>query len=931
MSDHGRYGTANDSTAICNEKPRRRLYHYQLGAPALIYHANRSENEWSPYRVPTSRLPTDAAKPLYEKLRNQNRVKARWNYALDVDKVDALDVPHDYFRTKRGEIVFESNDKHSLHNGADDMAREQQACRLAMLVQEDPTRLGLHRRMVEDYRRYESPYLATRLGIPEQSMTRSIGQEKWPRLKESEFAKSQEFQIHHDMTADSSYLANFVLDGITAYNDSEKQGYRKPIQEKPKRLNQGNTMLVCPCPCPVCAKECKEQSWILFHPKGHCMERLCASNLIPPRGKVNAGSVFGSAANTQTCDVHLVLEMVDSYPNEVDLDDTILEIRQCSVWKPGNLQLLLSIRTGTHVSVVTADCRLPPKVAKSPTFDETQCWGCYVLEEKERLDFRSITRRVPSFQPISLTSHPKFGNQCTPSRFAFACHAMGDEPEIRNRIYLCNTWNGDSVTTRRHDITNLRKISLVDFASSSPMCLWSAAMSYVRPTIAAGVAAKITRQTRGSFGLGTSLYSIDLRTNSATFQWSPSAEEFTVEGVHSISGIMTDWKRDNIAWVTSSSARKTWEIDVRMPARSVTCWSLTSMCDTYKGITVPKDGFHGESVLLVPTMDVSQRDNSWMSGDAPFVKVDTDYGTNGLHLYQRPLRGPRFQTDSPEGIATPGIDFTDQTSIATSSYFGLPDIDIDTYVCGLASLRLPLESFVGKDENVWDQFHDQDSKVLCILTINSHGDVFTTCLLENSAEWITDPSVRFDNLPVGTRAVGIPEELDGRSKHLAVGHQKPTCGMDLKLFLTNNYPLPRKATVNANEPKGRQNEIAVSCSRRKRMFDDSGEVIEIIPKQKPSGVIMTTEDGDHPMLQNDEQPLKIPAKLAKQAGKRIALYDDKSDKRQDDGSDVDSETPRNVMSDLTTLAINETLESLDKAIQLDDDTDEDEDDDDGDV
>jgi hypothetical protein len=37
------------------------------------------------------------------------------------------------------------------------------------------------------------------------------------------------------------------------------------------------------------------------------------------------------------------------------------------------------------------------------------------------------------------------------------------------------------------------------------------------------------------------------------------------------------------------------------------------------------------------------------------------------------------------------------------------------------------------------------------------------------------------------------------------------------------------------------------------------------------------------------------------------------------------------MSDLTTLAINETLESLDKAIQLDDDTDEDEDDDDGDV
>jgi len=75
--------------------------------------------------------------------------------------------------------------------------------------------------------------------------------------------------------------------------------------------------------------------------------------------------------------------------------------------------------------------------------------------------------------------------------------------------------------------------------------------------------------------------------------------------------------------------------------------------------------------------------------------------------------------------------------------------------------------------------------------------MYSHSLLEcNDAVKVSAKSCRrFDGLPIGTSAINIPKNLDGRTKFLANGHRKPTGGMNLNLFLSNTYPVPRNAMV----------------------------------------------------------------------------------------------------------------------------------------
>eukprot|EP00751_Fragilariopsis_kerguelensis_P046540 CAMPEP_0170986564 /NCGR_PEP_ID=MMETSP0736-20130129/6158_1 /TAXON_ID=186038 /ORGANISM="Fragilariopsis kerguelensis, Strain L26-C5" /LENGTH=417 /DNA_ID=CAMNT_0011410725 /DNA_START=304 /DNA_END=1558 /DNA_ORIENTATION=- len=342
------------------------------------------------------------------------------------------------------------------------------------------------------------------------------------------------------------------------------------------------------------------------------------------------------------------------------------------------------------------------------------------------------------------------------------------------------------------------------------MCLWSAASSYIRPALSPGAISKMQGQTKSPFGLGSSLFTIDLRSNSATFQWSPSAEEMTTEGVHSINGILTDWTRDNTLWVTSTSAGKTWEIDGRMPCQAVNTWSLTALCEASRDITVPRKAFLGENSLL--TKPVSNHNDIFdeMSrlDDSPLVKVDTDYRAKGIHLFQKPLHKPRFQTDSLECIASPGIQCTEdeETSIATSSFFGLTDVSDDVYICGISSIRFPVGSFVDSNEDdVWPKYLEHKMKILCTLTMSNNGDI----------------------IPI----------------------QKPTGGMNINLFLSNLYPVPCNTIIPRVNDDDDHNEILLNKSKRSRI-DCSIEVAEIKRMKNKSGLMISEEDGPHAMICN---------------------------------------------------------------------------------
>jgi len=415
--------------------------------------------------------------------------------------------------------------------------------------------------------------------------------------------------------------------------------------------------------------------------------------------------------------------------------------------------------------------------------------------------------------------------------------------------------------------------------------------------LAPGVVSKMRRQVKSSFGLGSSLFAIDLRSNSATFQWSPSAEEMTTEGVHSINGILTDWTRESVVFVTSTSAGKTYEIDGRMPCQAVNTWSLTSICEESRNITLPSKSFYGEPSLLfkplVKCNNICNKSNNDL--ESPLVKVDTDFGANGIHLFQKPLRRPRFQTESLECIGTAGLNTTGTASIAASSYYDLTDISDDNFTCGVSSIRLPLNQFVSANENIWARYLEQELNVLCTITINNNGDIYCHSLLECNDETVISGNCRrFDGLPVGTAAMNIPNELDGRTKFLKRGHCKPTGGMNLNIFLSNTYPVPRNAmisnwheAVEGGVDKNRH-KIFLNPSKKKKI-DESTDVIQIGKRtRKPSlAIIGEGSNGCHnEMLQYDgnDRTLIMPVSLSQNVERTTVVYEGRNSYDSDDSN-----------------------------------------------
>jgi hypothetical protein len=757
---------------------------------------------------------------------------------------DHLHDPEHKYRTRR--------DNESLRKG-----------RLAMLLHNDLDSRS-HRKLLENYTSYDYPYIPGRLGLnrPRKNVPEL-------RLEVKRASVTRDFSLDRQRSSDPSYLAPFGLPALHACEDTDHIG-RNPVDKTktsmPPRPQQGNCLLSLPCPCPPCKdRPPNQRSWCLFHPKGPLLDHFCVSNLIPPNGIANAGHLYAVHEWEKIITKWDRIQRINKQiPNELCLDETILEIKQGGAWDSVSQECTFVARTSTHISVLNVSVRKAFLDGdKKYCRKEDTCWGNYVVEESRRIDLRSLSMSFPSYRPVSLACHPKYGNALTDARFAFVCHSERGE---RNCIH--HGVAGGAQPSVHHSIPCLKYISFIDFTSTQPMCLWSAAASYVRPALAVDL-----QFNRPTLGLGTSLYTVDLRSNSATFQWSPSAQEMVTEGVHSISGIMTDWQRDNTVWVTSTSAGKTWEIDGRMPCRAVNSWSLTSSCED-SAITFAQKGLYGEGSLLTKTR---QSEHSGWVDTAPVLNVGTTPGAFGFHVFQRPETKPRFQADSLEVIATPNVEFTDKTSIATSSVFALPDVSDEVYTCGISSFRIPFSHFVCESDNHLMDFANEDSNVLCTLTMTNKGDTYCHTLLESNKK--IDDCRPVPDLPVGIKVVRIAQELNGTTKELEHKRWKPTGGMNLKLYLTNQYPMPWNV-MTPHEQNSRKKRM-ITIRKRKQLekphHHPSLRVGSEVPVYKTnpvhSGITLSAEP--YATDQIGEKPVAIPLSLAEQSRKTMTFYQSK--------------------------------------------------------
>jgi hypothetical protein len=608
------------------------------------------------------------------------------------------------------------------------------------------------------------------------------------------------------MNADAAYLAPFsypslhyCLNGDDVTKEEAKLSKSKrrqkafPIKvdshESP--LMYGNCLVCTPCPCDYCSGGKEDEpnddndesaaetthlhSWCLLHPTGELLSTLCISNLILPHG---AEKIAPSKRERRH---H------HKRRHELDVGETILQIAPCGDGRISNTQSDKSDNEGAFVVRSTNYCtvvRIRTHHHKKKKEASSGCSGLYRIEEVTRIDLRSLSRWFPSYKPMDVATHPRYGNAFSRPKFAILSSRNGE----RNTIHHVSL--RDEPLIEEHNIPSLKSISLIDFTSTHPMTLWAAAESHVRPKLVTDIYTK-----RPLLGHGHSLYTIDLRSNDATFQWSPSAEEMMVEGVYSISGIMTDWTRDHKLWVSSLSAGKTWEIDSRMPCRVVNTFSLPFIAD--EGRTVlPAMGLNGGGSILAQPVLASQNQHS-----CPILSVDKTPGAFGLHVYQRPDFRPRFQTNSLECVACPGLSSSgagSELSISRSSCFPLPDVSENVFTCGLASFQTRASDFLSANAIRSLGYSSDPETVLSALTMTNKGDLYSHYLLECSNEE-ESRSKTFPGLPLGCAALAVPASADNPPGDNVGEERAPSTmpdtrargGWNLPLTLTNEFPLAR--------------------------------------------------------------------------------------------------------------------------------------------
>jgi hypothetical protein len=432
----------------------------------------------------------------------------------------------------------------------------------------------------------------------------------------------------------------------------------------------GNCLVSFRCPC------CRTTR-CLIHSTGDMLSKLCLSTLDLHQER---GRVLPTDREKKRVTKH-----------EVEIGERILQISECTPWKEGIGYFL--IRTSNFCIVISITCL-------------NDCM--FQIKLGKRIDLRSLSRLLPSFRPRDVATHPKYGNSSTDPLVAVVSKVDGCES---TNVVHC----GISVPVR-HTIGNLQNIELLEFSHSHPMILHASATSHVRPALANNFVTK-----RPMLGHGSSLYTIDLRSNQAAFQWSPSAAEFATESAHSISGIVPDYNGEYSLFIASTSAARCWEVDSRMPYKEVNSWSLPGLCHGM-GINAHTSDLHGNGILLY-----QPRDDYKDGVLRPFLSVEKSIGSFGMCVYQKPMVGAIMETQSLEVSGCPEMA---GVSAVRSSIFPLPDVSDQVFTCGIASFRDDISSILSSTQRSKLGYANDPSMALSVITMTSNGDMYSSILLE---------------------------------------------------------------------------------------------------------------------------------------------------------------------------------------------------------
>jgi hypothetical protein len=470
----------------------------QIGAPSLIV---RNPTVHSYRDDPMARM--DARAFLMERAA-LIRVRTRWNYPVDhhVLRNEFPALPDDFVYPANlwgkvlnhdrktahalADVSFSTNG--TIHDDNDEMDENggvdwkvahsqcwslQQEARAQILLEQEETfrdnsQRSLQRKILRNYQQYDLSFQT------DSNMT-------YDSLKYT-FIYDEERR-----NADPAYAASFptlrTFQAIINDDFRSHQPGRAPLDvrkrdkdamymaDDPSAPNEyGNCLMVFQCTCTFCHSSTTAANWCLLYAAGELMNQICIEFL-------HFAADINHGMNTRAFDADL------------DLGDSLRQLKQCGASK--------------FVARTTGSCILFS--VSIPAGDGLECSGAATLQKIDCIDSRSFCRGVKSFRPIDVACHPKYGfSQWTDPNICVLCES---DPQTQSTVMQVHV-SGDLLQTR-HDISNVQSISQIEFSSDHPKVLWSAARSYVRPSLQAGY----LRYKYPRLGHGYSLYSIDLRSN----------------------------------------------------------------------------------------------------------------------------------------------------------------------------------------------------------------------------------------------------------------------------------------------------------------------------------------------------------------------------------------------------------------------------------
>ena len=586
----------------------------------------------------------------------------------------------------------------------------------------------------------------------------------------------------------------------------------------------GNCIACLACFCSVCttattaakgssppSKTATPRSWWVLHPVGPLLDRLRLSHIQLP----NAPPLF----DTNKWYLNHPSGKRNEYAKELDLGERLWQLLKCGTNK-------YVARTSVQCIVFEVLQRDYHHQNQPPDRPNTQCLGghfylkiIHVVDCRAQGDGRG-------YVPRYVAAHPNYGGKFTDSKLAIVMASsssshnnyMGRGDDGASNVIAHVNVGKSSLRISHYCITNIQDIRQIEFSQQHPMVLWCVARSYIRPQPERDSIADTPMM-----GHGYALYTVDLRgssppsslssNNQATFQWSPSAQEHLIEGVHSISGIMVNTNPSrgcsSSLLVSSISAQKTWELDVRLPCRVMTSWHLPHACDGL-GTRKSNSGVYGMGFLL--TSSSSNGGHPQASADHQsetlFWGVNCTPGSFGLHLYRQPSVQPRFQLDNlecanwPPGILDGNNDNHDDTriSLASSSCFPLPDVGDDVFTCGLDSFAVStnnLHRTVSKNRYLATM--STTTTTFCVVTATNKGDLYVHNVLETNTNPMQEEtaaaaatSSAVHGPPVGTAAFPIPYSTSNKTDARCYDGS-------LALELCNEFPIPSSCVLKPDD------------------------------------------------------------------------------------------------------------------------------------